>query len=126
MTSDAEQPRSTEHQEQHQRLVDPILARNLAIAFVIIALGIGFGRPLAAGYYFGGCDHTEQVQHDVIHVFGVEMCHDSAIASAAERTALREAEAPSLAELTEGEAGSSPEAGAPAGGAGGAGEPAHT
>jgi hypothetical protein len=117
--SDAQQPPQSDHQEPRQRLVNPVLARNLAIVFVIIAVGIGFGRPLAAGYYFGGCDHAEQVEHDVIHVFGVEMCHDSAIASAAEQSALRESEEPSLTELTEGETSSSPETAAPTG-------PAHT
>jgi hypothetical protein len=112
--SDDEQPPPNERQQPDRQRVNPVLVRNLLIAFAIIALGFGFGRPLAAGYYFGGCDHAEDTQHYVIHVFGVEMCRDTALASPAERSAQREAEATSAPELFEGESAPSPEESAPA------------
>ncbi len=120
--SDDEQQPPTEAQRQDQRRVNPALVRNLLIVFVIIGVGFGFGRPLAAGYYFGGCDNAEDTQHYVIHVFGVQMCRDTSLTSAAERSAAREEEGTSLTELTEGESTFS-EGSAPAPGTG---EPAHS
>jgi hypothetical protein len=73
--------------------VSPLLVRNLAIVLVIVALGFGFGRPLAAGYYFGGCDDAEGTQQYLIHVFGIAMCRDIPLKSQAESRTLREAEA---------------------------------
>ena len=88
------------------------LVRDLVIAFVIIALGFGFGRPLADGYYFGGCDDAQDVQQYAIHVFGIEMCRDVTL-SKTESKAQREAESTSVTELFEGEgAGASEEEGA--------------
>jgi len=121
MNEDEQQPPSDE-QGGDRRRVNPALLRNMAIVFVIIAVGFGFGRPLAAGYYFGGCDNAEDSQHYVLHVFGVEMCRDITLTSPAERSAAREEEGTSLTELTEGES-ASPEAGAPAPGTD---EPAHS
>jgi hypothetical protein len=109
-----------QHHASGPRRVSRRLVRDLAIAFVILALGYGFGRPLAAGYYFGGCDDAQDVQQYVIHVFGIEMCRNVALTSKAESKAQREAEAASLTELFEGEGAGAPEeegAGAPHGSA---------
>jgi hypothetical protein len=110
--TDREHTPAPDAQGRNPRLADPRLVRNLAIVLVIVVLGFGFGRPLAAGYYFGGCDNAEDTQQYVIHVLGIEMCRDVSLTSNAERKTLHEAEATSLAELTEGET-SAPE-GAPA------------
>jgi hypothetical protein len=92
--------------------VSVTLMRNLAIVLVIVAVVFGFGRPLAAGYYFGGCDEAEETQHYLIHVFGVTMCRDVALAGAAEAKARREAEAgPTQETEAEEEAAPSPEGG---------------
>jgi hypothetical protein len=79
------------------------LVRDLAIVFVIIALGFGFGRPLADGYYFGGCDDAQDVQQYATHVFGIAMCRDVTLTSKAESKAQREAGMSSVTELFEGE-----------------------
>ena len=79
-------------QNRRAPLVSRTLVRNLAIVLVIVAVVFGFGRPLAAGYYFGGCDNAEATQHYLIHVFGLAMCRDVSIASEAEARARREAQ----------------------------------
>jgi hypothetical protein len=84
------------------------LVRNLAIVLVIVAAVVGFGRPLAAGYYFGGCDNAETAEHYVIHVFGLAMCRDVPIASEAETRASREAQTISPSEELEAEEGAPP------------------
>jgi hypothetical protein len=96
--TDREHMPSQDAERRNPRPVDPHLVRNLTIVLVIVVLGFGFGRPLAAGYYFGGCDNAEDTQHYVIHVFGVDMCRDVPIASGAETSERREAEAVSALE----------------------------
>jgi len=104
-----------EVQGHDRHLVDPHLVRNLALILVIVALGFGFGRPLADGYHFGGCDDAADTQHYLTHVFGVSMCRDVPLSNDAESNALQGAEATFLGELehTE-EASSSPETTTPA------------
>jgi hypothetical protein len=110
--SEPEQHPASDRHAAGPRRVSRRLVRDLAIAFVIIALGFGFGRPLADGYYFGGCDDAQDVQQYAIHVFGVEMCRDVSLTKA-ESKGQREAEATSVTELFEGEgAGASEEEGA--------------
>jgi len=117
--SDPEQHRASDRHAAGRARVSRRLVTNLAIAFVIIALGYGFGRPLADGYYFGGCDDAVDVQQYVTHVFGIEMCRDVSLTSKVESKAQSEAEATSATELFDGEGtGTSEEEGA-----GGAGAP---
>ena len=97
--SEPEQRPASDLHDPGPRRVSRRLVRDLAIVFVILALGYGFGRPLAAGYYFGGCDNAEDVQQYMIHVFGIEMCRDVALTAKSESKAQREAEAASLTEL---------------------------
>jgi hypothetical protein len=94
--------------ERRAPLVSRGLVRNLAIVLVIVGVVVGFGRPLAAGYYFGGCDNAETAEHYVIHVFGVAMCRDVPIASEAETRATREAQTISPSEELEAEEGAPP------------------
>ena len=102
MSEPEQRPTSDRHTVGPGR-VSRRLVTNLAIVFVIIALGYGFGRPLADGYYFGGCDDAVDVQQYVTHVFGIEMCRDVTLASRVESNARSEAEATSVTELFEGE-----------------------
>ncbi len=112
MSEPEQNPASDRHAAGPGR-VSRRLVRDLAIVFVIIALGFGFGRPLAAGYYFGGCDDAQDVQQYAIHVFGIAMCRDVTLSKKAESKAQSEAEATSVTELFEGEgAGASEEEGA--------------
>jgi len=119
--TDSEHP-PAEDGTDHGHLVSPHLVRNLALVLVIVVLGFGFGRPLAAGYYFGGCDEAEDTQHYVIHVFAVTMCRDVLLRTEAERSALHSAEATPLTEFTEEETEeertSAPEGTSPATGGG--------
>jgi hypothetical protein len=87
------------------------LVRNLMLALVLVAVGLGFGIPIAKGYYFGGCDDNEGTQHYLIHVFGFKMCRDAPVESGAEIRARKAAETP-FSELTE-EGTSSSESAAP-------------
>jgi hypothetical protein len=118
MSEPEQRPASDRHAAEPRRVSRP-LVRNLAIVFVIIAVGYGFGRPLAAGYYFGGCDDAVDVQQYAIHVFGIPMCRDVTLTSKAETNAQGESEATSATELFEGEGAGPPEEE----GAGGAGAP---
>ncbi len=121
MSEPEQRPASDRHAAGPGR-VSRRLVSGLVIAFVIIALGFGFGRPLAAGYYFGGCDDAQDVQQYAIHVFGIAMCRDVTLTSRVESQAQREAETSSVTELFEGEragagAGEEEGAGAPPGSA---------
>jgi hypothetical protein len=103
MSEPEQNPMSDRHAAGPGR-VSRRLVRDLAVVFVIIALGFGFGRPLADGY-FGGCDDAQDVHQYVTHVFGVEMCRDVGLTNKAESEAKREAETISVTELFEGEGG---------------------
>lgn len=46
---------------------------------VLVVLGYGFGRAIARGYYFGGCDEVAHSRHYITHVFGFKMCRDENI-----------------------------------------------
>jgi hypothetical protein len=107
--SEPEQPRASDRHGAEPGRVSRPLVRNLAIVFVIIAVGFGFGRPLADGYYFGGCDDAVDVQQYVTHVFGIAMCRDVTLSSKVESRVQRESEANSATELFEGEGTGAPE-----------------
>jgi hypothetical protein len=77
------------------------LLRNLMLALVLVAVGLGFGIPIAKGYYFGGCDDNEGTQHYLIHVFGFKMCRDAPVETEAEIRARKAAESTPFSELTE-------------------------
>jgi hypothetical protein len=101
--NDRELPPTTDGQAQDPPASErgSHLVRNLMLALVLVAVGLGFGIPIAKGYYFGGCDDDEGTEHYLIHVFGVKMCRDAPVETGAEMRARKAAESTPFSELTE-------------------------
>jgi hypothetical protein len=70
--SESESPTPHDGQQSHR-------LRYLLVALVLIVLALSFGKAIANGYYFGGCDEAARTRHFITHVLGFKMCRDQNI-----------------------------------------------